>query len=364
MALYFCDSFDHYSTADIGKKYNSYGGVQITSAVSRTGTQCMSSTQAGHYIMKGFNMVVQPDPHTYYGTDTFKFSAAWKLSAMDNQPLVQFFIGNTLQYGLHVQYDGSIYVRRATAGTLMNQTPPGVITTNVWFYLEHLYDGGVYSIGIDGNTVLDSAYQDLTPTSPGWLTAVKIYPGGTSGNIGYLDDLVFNNGVPIRGDTKVVALFPTTDAFTEFSPVSVGRPNSTMISGYTPDYDTTYNYTATSGVMDYFRFQEMPTTISGSIDGVMLSAMVRRDDMAVKFLDLLAVVSGVVVRSSAGGQFLTNYNDTPYSMSTDYLYKSMAWHHVPQDTVSGYWYDEGEWTIADINNTYFGYRVYDGSETL
>jgi len=363
MALYFCDSFDHYSTADIGRKYNSWGGVQITSAFSRTGPQCMSSTQAGHYIMKGFSMVVMPEPHTYYGTNSYKYSVAHYITKFDNQPIVQFYIGNTLQYGLYVQSDGSIYVRRS-GSTLMNQTPPGVITTNAWFYLEHRYIGGVYSIGIDGDTVLDSPYQDLTPTSPGWMTAIKIYPGGTSGNIGYIDDLVFNNGVPLRGDTKVVALYPTTDAFTEFSPVSVGRPNSTMISGHTPDNDTTYNYTATSGVMDYFRFEEMPTTISGSIDGVMLSALVRRDDMAVKFLDLLAVVSGEVVESSSGAQFLTNYVDTPYSLSTDYLYKSMSWHHIPQDTVSGYWYDEGEWTIADVNNTYFGYRVYDGAETL
>lgn len=233
----FCDSFDHYATGDIDKKYGSNspdGSVNTTSP--RTGTQACALVSLGGPTTKNFgkqgNLVVGHaiNPGVYEGAIMiFEQQAASDFACF-----------------AQINGDGSISVINHTPtqpGQTLVTTPPAVLQLGVYAYVEYgIVFAEAGSVYVRVNEVLVASAVGV-PTIPlpspqdTYCDAVSLSgPNAILGSVHYHDDYYIGTddaGEPQNSFLGAIRIYPY-----------IPSANKTPLD-WTPSANTNYQQTST-----------------------------------------------------------------------------------------------------------------------
>lgn len=277
MALLFCDSFDHYQTSDILKKWTGFlgGGGTSQFAISNRGDgvippgggQMLSLPAPSSGIMGGYKQ---------YANSATVVHGGWIYFITGSSPsYVRFFQmmdGVTTQLDLRGDSAGHISLTRNGTGLA---TSTNTLTANTWYHIEFKAtidpSVGAYEVRVDGvawigpttgaNTrATANSYSNgigfLTDTSPHRFYVKSAYVLDTTGSVA-------NN---FLGQVRVACLRPTEAGnYSQWTPNA--GVNFSGVDEVLLDSDTTFNMSATANQIDTFRMTDCPIP-SGSVYGV------------------------------------------------------------------------------------------------
>jgi hypothetical protein len=316
MALVFCDSFDHYATANIANKWDYLSACTIAGG-GRFGN-CLSWTNWTNGVYK-----------TFSSQTTWVVGFAFKISSFADAPtrhIFGIFDGGTSKASLYFDASG-----RLTWGGV---TSTLALATATWHYLEFkAVSGGVLQARVNGTTWVD--------TTIGSYTANRIVWGlGTSNGISYqVDDIYICDGTggvntDFLGDVRVEYLVPTANGTTTQFTASTGSNYDTVNETTTPS-DSDYNSSSTAGHIDLFTLSDL--SASGTIKGV---------QSVIRNLKTDAGTRTVAPKYRIGS---TNYSGAASNVLVSVSYALDPMDNSPA-TASG-------WTDTEINGMEFGYEV-------
>lgn len=328
--LLFVDSFDHYATGDFTKKYNTSAGVTIN--FGRHSTNGVK-VGIGGQLYKSFT-------NNY---TTLIMGGAVYVASFSNTVIFAFTDNTTIQTCVFLNSAGKLEIRRGESSILATSTQ--TLSLNTWYYVElkTTFNNTTGSATLMVNGEIWASVENVDTQATGNSSANGIKIGSTTqvSKEFYIDDLyvcdtsgtVANN---FLGDVRISALYPNAnDTPIQWTPYGVTN-NYEAVDESPSNYDTDYNYTATSGYNDIFQFSDLPVA-SGSIYGVQLLCLARKDDGGSRYLRLLYKPGTTI------------YNGTNvFSLSDTYTYVSEIKETNP-DTGTN-------WTISDINSAKFGYK--------
>jgi len=391
--LLFCDSFDHYPSTDLLKKYNVVNNCYISSTVYRTGGYSLTSNQAGFYVSKDVKGTLIPETSDL---GEFFFGAHYYLTSLDNQPLLQ-INGNASNYQLIIEASGSLRLDHVYPGTpyTVVGTYPGLFSLRTW---HHIYLAKA-EIFVDGKEVIDHNVWTSFYVMPGPSESLRLYPGGVYGNSGYIDNVYFGEWYSSEyGDTfiedeesgylhrswmynktydlldaSVEVLFPDRDYTTEWTPLT-GSDNYAMVDEVNQDGDTSYNYSDVYLSADLFGYPTI--TGSGHIHGIQLVYSAKNEDPTALSGIMWPVVVSPDVVPDTGEEWVpliprgqeSDIPVTPFVVTDAYKFHTamMAYKCEPEYEEPGIglggWYGGdyihySGWTVDSFNASYFGYGL-------
>jgi len=332
--LRFIDSFDHYSTAHLSQKYNSsFGTVSIASGQGRNSTNAFSTLQANATITKTLD-----NQATWVAGGAFRWA-----QLVASGVIIEFVDNATAQVGVYLNNDGTLSVKRnGNLGTTLATSSNSIFIAN-WFYIElkaTVNNSGTYEVRVNG-VIWISGSGDTQQSANAYANRVSFGGAGSLGTGGYTDDIyvcdttgsVNNN---FLGDIRVEAVFPAANGTTIQWTVSGVALNYQAIDEVTPNDETDFNFTTTSGFIDLFDFTNL-TSISGIVYGLQTDIYVRKDDAGSRYLRRVIRRGGTNYEGSVVTSVLDNYSYSVEIAETD-----------PSTLVL--------WTITNINGAEFGYK--------
>lgn len=336
MTLRFMDSFDHYATANILKKWSSiYGDVTIVSG-GRFGTNCMQI--AGNAYAK---RALGVNASTLIVGFAVNFGSVGSF-----HPIVQLWDSSITQISVNGSATaGLLEIRRGNAGdSPLLATAETPVNAGVWYYLEikvvfHDSAGSV-ELKINNTTYASATGIDTVASANAYANSfsfnnASFYPATLYDDLYVCDGLgAVNNN--FLGDHRVECLFPSgAGAHAEWTP-SAGS-NYQNVDDATPDDDTTYNSQNDADLpeTDTFAMTNLVST-TGTIAGVQSLLYVRKDDAG-------DVTVNPVFRIST-----TDYNGAGTNVPDTYLYRSEIFEKSPAT--------DAAWAIAEINGLESGYK--------
>lgn len=188
--ILFCDGFDTYT--DLSQKWNTVtGSPTISPTAARNGTNGALFNASGQTIRKSVP-----------STATAIMSFAIKTAILGNGPttILRTFdgVGNDFQVTISLDAAGTLNAYRGdpgSEGSNLLGSASGTFTANAWHYIECLVtihpSAGVFTIKMDGVTVLNLTSQNTSRTGNSSFTAFDI--GWTNFNWTsiYYDDVVY-----------------------------------------------------------------------------------------------------------------------------------------------------------------------------
>lgn len=323
MALLFVDGFDHYATADIGKKWSVAGGAIASSSGRRSGGAL--SLTVGATVTK-----------TLAATTSWVMGFALSFTALPAaaRQLVALLDAASNQCDLRINADGTLSVTR-NGTALTSGTSVSALSASVFYYIEWkvtIADSisanscKVRVNGVDWITVATS--QDTKATAN--TTANQVTLGTTSGFTAVYDDFYLcdqsgSTNNDFLGDCRVDTLLPNGDGnYTSFTP-STGTSHYQLVDESTPN-TSDYNESSTATNKDSYQMVDL-SAITGTIYGVQVLGAVLKDDAGVRSIK-------VGVRSSS-----TDSVSAAQALSTSQFYYANI--HETNPATSSAWTESG-----------------------
>lgn len=370
MAFRFCDSFDHYATAEINLKWTQMFGCSISTAQQRTGPNSMFFESG---LLNPALASITLDYQTVW-TVGFALFIPTNASGLSNGGAIYQLVncGTTLM-NLFLQDDFTFTVNIGNSLTSYGGPSSASIHMGVWYYIE--CQNTLSSVTIGSNTFVTTTtivrlngVQILAPPSQnlnininslitGAANANRHIFSGIQGspNGAYMDDLYITDGQTsgnnsFLGDVSISALYPDADA----SPLDFSIFPATPTTHYTkineepPDGDTTYIYDnnpgatpPTTGDKDDWDWQPVSSFV-GTIPAVHYLLYARKDDAGSR--GICHTIGNSQLPPGTGGVLGTPI----FSLPMDYVYC-----RIPLDTnASG-----SAWTVSNFNSQDFGVQI-------
>lgn len=361
MSLIFCDSFDHYVTADIAEKWNSSSGGTPSTMTISAGTGGRASASLRFSINTGadspalFLIPTIPTPSGATCVVGFRFKA----SALTLDTSTTEGTGTAVILSIRSAGATHVWFRLNPAGTMsvlrgttVLATSTTAIATGVFYYMEFrvvISDTvGVVQYRVDGllDATLDISSQDTNSGGANTWDGLKIGQWSCASGTPVLDydDLYLLDGVDstitgapnndFLGDVRIDPLYGTADGNHQDSTPSTGTDQYAMVDETAPNDDTDYN-TLTAAGKDTFVMQNAPVS-GASIFGVQINMHAKKADAGIATMRALARVAG------------TTYNASTVNPADGYLYKRGIFNGNPADGAA--------WETADIDAAEFGYE--------
>lgn len=369
MSLLFADSFDHYVTADVTKKWSTIftaGGNTSGSISAATGRR---STQSFRGTVSSSQFSIRPWGLTLSAASGATCVVGMAFSATQ-------FAANHTSTTLNLGDDGTpacalLAIRRS--GAAANTThqvwfrvmPAGTIgayrgttllgtsdalTTSGFQYLEFKVlihaSAGTVEIRKDTEVILNLTSQNTLgdTASATWdqIVVGRLGIGSASATTWDIDDLYVLDGTTSADDPRndflndirvdVIRANGVGNA-SDGTPSGGAVSNYTMVDETTANGDTDYNTFTTAGDQDTYAFPDAPVAAS-DIFGVQVNVWARKEDAG-------AVTVRAVTR--LGG---TDYYGSSLTPGTGYLNLRQVWAQKPSDS--------SDWVDTDINAAEFG----------
>jgi len=279
MALRFIDSFDHYDTADITRKWTSaISVIAISTTTPRNGTQCLGSSGATQYVIKTLD-----DQATWvvgFGFKVTNFPTTL-------QYLLKFYDSATAQVVLGLNADGILEVRRGITAVTGGKSSLS-IHTNTWCFIEmkvtiaDSIGAGTCVVKVNNETWITVATgQDLQVSANATANSIRLH--GVVANT-YFDDVYICDGTggvndDILGDCRVECLMPDGNGNVSNWTGSDGNSvdNYLHVDEVSPDDDVSYNEDSTPANQDLYAIDALAET-PVTIHGVQTNIMAKKDD--------------------------------------------------------------------------------------
>lgn len=339
--LLFCDSFDHYASADILNKYNVASNpgtnTQIQAGLGRRGTACLEMSAGTGVTKSGLaNHATYIVGAAIYPDD---FSSAG--------PILAFIDSGTIHITISVNTSGQILVYRGAHGATLLATSASALATDTWYYLEvkvTINDStGTVEVRVNGS---NTGWHNITGAdtrngASAQVNAIRI-DGGTQDM--RWDDLVIMDGSgsaphnDFIGDVRVDAYLPNGNGNSSQLDGSDGNSvdNYLLVDDAAPDSDSTYVQSATATEKDTYAFANMSHT-PATIYGVQINMTAKKDDAGTRSI-------AAVTRSDGA-----DYDGTTQALSTAYTgYREV----LTQDPDTS-----AAWTKSGFDAAEFGVKV-------
>jgi hypothetical protein len=340
MALLFLDSFDHYQTEELDKKWTGTNGdLGIEAGKGRCGTAALRMGTFADAI-RGIA----------FGSNTPIVGFAFRINSEMTSPtlgvsLLYLRDGQGRNYlGIGTGSDGSVVVFAPEGTSVSWQTAPNLIHHDTWYFVElkvllhmsagaitlrinnveHLNVSGVQTMGEWGD---GSAYNTLPPRA--------IYLIGTSNQEHWVDDLYVSDDTgpapqhDFLGDVRVEYLRPRAAGAHQAWPVVVGSSGSHWLAvrdDAIPDGDGSYVEANAPGLTDTNLYEPTGLPTGNPIFGAQLSLYARKTEIGPR--TIAPMVNGVT--------------GTPHGPSFEsYQYYSTSYGANPATGAA--------WTVASIN---------------
>jgi hypothetical protein len=351
MALRFCDSFDHYATADFALKGWTTGGgfgsgPQVVAAAARTGTNGVRSNSASAAQTFMIRSVSAAS-----GT-TAIIGYARKYATVAVQELMfSFRLSGTVQFTLYQNTDGSMTAYRGggeastpSGGTSLGSSAASVLTTgSQYIELKVVIDTGTsgsFEVRINGANVLSATGINTAGAgSSGW-NSFRLGIFGSAAGDG-LDDFYVCDGSgsynnDFLGDIKVECKVASSGdgSNADWTP-STGTDNGAMVDEASYDGDTTYNSSSTVSQKDTYNFAALSST--GAVKAVQHGTFARKTDAGLRAICSVARHSGV------------DYDGSNVYLGTTYTAVLRVMEENPGTAAP--------WTIAGVDGAEFGQKV-------
>lgn len=341
MALLFVDGFDHYATADIGKKWNNQGGttLSIASAASRSasGQGLRINTNASCFVQRGFASL---------GTVLFGVACRVGAAQSGNFGLLALLDGATYQIFVATLASGAVRVCRGNSMgvNILAESAGGVVSLNAWFYIEvkaTMATGATGSVvvHVNGQEVINVTGVQTAASGAAQANSFLIFGQSTGINLDFDDVYVastLGGGVAdFIGDVRVDTQLPDADGSTLNWTPSTGNAHWSLLDENPPN-TTDYVSSNTANNIDSYSFTAL--TGSGTIFGV-----------AVNLTSTL---------SDAGARTLTGYAKSGSNVSTggSHGVSYGSWTDV-QDIFELDPQGNAAWTVSRVNAAEFGEKL-------
>lgn len=335
--LLFCDSFDHYATADVGLKWTvpgPQGGLTI-GAFGRNSTNGMHCQNDNGGPRKALPASVA----------TLVAGVAFRPQQFGaNTRVISFIDGSTEQIELWFNALQKLEVRR---GATLLATSTTVLSLATYYYLEFKAtihpSAGAYEVRINNiaEAALTASGVNTRSSANSTADSVAVCVGqftaqGTGWDFDdfYVCDTSGAQNNDFLGDIRVQYIAPTgAGATTQFTP-STGA-NWQNVDDAAPDGDTTYNSDATPGDIDTYAMSNLVST-AGSVKAVQTLISARKDDAGVRTIAPVVRHGGV------------DYPGTNVNIGNTYTFYREVMELNPGTGVA--------WTVADVNAAEFGVK--------
>lgn len=335
MAVLLVDSFDHYTTAQITRKHSAAIGAVIDTAVKRTGRASMD--------INLFDVLVPSHPATCICGFAFRAD----VEASNEGTILNFMGGGFNHFLLKHMIVGGVAVFQLVKheGTIIATSTSHHVLLGDWHYIEvkaliHSTDG-TFSMRVDGVAVTWDATMTSLVTrglGPAYVDQVRIRKAEFAQ--AWIDDLYIadtSGGVNdnFLGAVTVQCLLPDTDG-TLVDWASSGVGQAAMVDDETPDDDTTYLESSTSGEKFSNRVPLLGTT--GTVKAVQVVSCAKRTGGAGPDIKN-------IVRNS-GGTLSEGSSITPET--SGYNFHPSVFNTAPGSVA---------WTPALVNTSQYGAEV-------
>lgn len=340
MAFLFADSFDHYATADLGKKWTTVFGCSISAGNGRHGSACMRQGSVNDQL----RVALTPADNTIICGFTFKPGTGVFNRTFWGVLSPQFA---AYQITMRMNPDGSVEVRRGT-GTVIGTSAAGIVSSTTHTQLQvkctfHTTTGYLEVRANGSTTPIITFTGNTSGTGATTWGGVQLgdanIEGGPFGVTWDFDDFWVLDGSGSNrnnflGDCRVDAHFVTADGANTGSTPSTGS-RFQCVDDTAPNGDTDYNTLTAAGQKDTFVLQDLLATGSAILAVQVLTAAEKTD---AGVADL-----GPVLR--IGG---TDYEGSGTTQSTAYAYTRNTYEVSPATGL--------QFTEAEFNAMEAGYK--------
>jgi len=323
MAFLFGDSFEHYSTAQLARKWT---GSQYSAAIATSGGridngQCLSLGSSSSAVWR--SLPNSATLHCGFGfqVDTFSYS----------EDFFRIRDGSTNQIYLTLNTDGSIAVK---SGTTLATTSTGLIVPGQWCHMQlsvTINDStGSFVFKINNVTVASDTNVDTKVSANAYANQIFLWNQNNSVTTKFDDLYVCDDSGSycntLLGDGRMECLNPSGAGNSTNLTPSAGA-NYECVDESVSDDDTTYN-SAASAVKDTYAMDNLVTT-AGTVHVVQAISTVRKDDAG-------SVTGNNVIRS--GG---TDYAQASHALADDYEMRTNILERDPNGSIA--------WTVSSVN---------------
>lgn len=336
MALIMFDSFDDGTASDGRGKWTMSGPV--TTATARTGTLTPLHTASTHQyhttslthatFVVGVAVLFETSP----------IAAGGGISLWGDTGATQHI---TVTFGP----SGEIYVRRGNAGgTILLQSDPGLISTNIWYYIElkaTLSDTvGTAEVKVNGASVIAGTGLDTKNAGTATVFDTVRLTGCNNNSDTRYDDFYLLNGDGTSpndylGDSKVELLLPTSDGTTTDWSLSTGTTHWELVDE-TPPNTTDYVFSNVDGEIDLVNIADL-STATATVHGVQWGIYAAKSDAGARSVRR-------VLRTGAA-----NYTGSDRALGTGYINYRELFVTDPATAAA--------WTASNVNALQVGVEV-------
>jgi len=274
MSLLFCDSFNHYATADIGAKYNTTYHGTITSG-GRTGNCLTEANTNDSFSYRGG----LGQKTTLILGFAFKTPTAWPASDLQ---IAGFKDVITTQVDIRLTSNGKLRVTKGGSSLSLGTTQ---LSLSIWYYIELKVtfhgSAGVYELHINGATEFSGSSANTSASGNAYADGFFLGNNDTP-NVAifkiYDDVYICDNSGSLNntflGDVTVQAVYPN-EAGTTQNWTSTGANHWSVIDEVTPSEVDYLSENDVDGI-DTNGFTDI--TLTGTIKGAQLCSYLKKDD--------------------------------------------------------------------------------------
>lgn len=324
--LLFCDSFDHYTLAQMSGKWTSGAGISFTDLIA-------GRTVNAYYTVGDTFITIPGGPRDNLTIGAFRIANSLTSTAF------QLCVGLSGSQNASIQFnaDGTVSALNALYATVATSTKVA-IETNVGHYIELgvkcSTTTGRIIVRVDGEVLID-----VENTNTGTSTYVASISGIGAGFVASYEDLyvTYDNTpgqISFYDDVSIQAISPNgAGSYSQWTPTS-GLNWETVDEK--PLSTTDYNETNVVNEIDTFTFPDL--TFTGTVKGVQFVVSAKKSDVQIRAIQGVCTISGTDY-FSANSEYL----------STQESFYRFVWAVNPATSAA--------WTNSEVNSATFGYKL-------
>jgi hypothetical protein len=307
--LRFCDSFDHYLTADIPAKWPAQSGSPVISAGtgrhSSASLRCPNASSGAATVSK-----------TLDAQGTWIVGVALKLSAVNYglRTLLALLDGGDVHLALVLQSDGALQVVRGGDAAILG-TSATLLAPDVWYFVELRavldVSAGEVLVCLDTEAVISASGVRTSSLAAANPTADTLQLGPDSAGNAltvdwddlYVCDAQGSHNIDVLGDVRVDASCPALDGTYAEWTVSAGVNHADVVDEETPN-TTDYVLASVAGKRDSYTLAAFPALSGGGTKGIQINCYAKKDASDARQLKGL-IVSGATTEAAAVAQDLS-----------------------------------------------------------
>jgi len=335
-ACLFLDSFDHYSTTQVGRKWTTGGGAIV-------------AARTGNGLRGGATSLPAKTLNAEYPKLTM--GVAYNTEAFANHIMQFSNVTDNVSAGLAHVGDGRLRLTFASngVGNIFGTPSTWVMSALAWYYFEMQFEitvasppHALASARVNGVEILTwDATLTGAPAAMDFNRINLMGPGG--GNNATFDDMYLTD-TEYLGDVRIGVLYPNAAGDSAAWTPTGAATNWQATDEHPADDDTSYVSAATVGLKDLYNMDDIDPAFTGAIKGVQALWLVKKSDEGAGAVKGVWKSGATEITQASGHNYLAPNGFHPSAV--DYLYNIQ--------TERNSLFTATPWTPSEINSLMLG----------